>query len=93
MKIRCLSILLKLAQDCEYQFRYFVHESKWPNDSAADKYVPNNIDGNNRLSLPEIDEPISDYFYPVFYFLDLYLIQGDEDAKPPQNCRYLYRSA
>jgi 1,4-alpha-glucan branching enzyme len=40
---------LELAQGHEYQFRYFVNGSEWHNDEAADKYVPNNVDGDNSV--------------------------------------------
>ena len=38
-----------LEQGHEYQFRYFVNESEWHNDDTADKYVPNNVDGDNSV--------------------------------------------
>lgn len=40
---------IKLEQGKEYQFRYLVNGSEWHNDDAADKYVPNNIDGDNSV--------------------------------------------
>ena len=40
---------LELEQDQEYQFRYLVNGREWHNDEAADKYVPNNIDGDNSV--------------------------------------------
>ena len=40
---------LELEQGREYQFRYFVNGSEWHNDEAADKYVPNNVDGDNSV--------------------------------------------
>ena len=40
---------LDLDKGREYQFRYFVNGSEWHNDDAADKYVPNNVDGNNSV--------------------------------------------
>ncbi|MBN1993866.1 MAG: isoamylase early set domain-containing protein [Anaerolineae bacterium] len=40
---------LELPQGREYQFRYFVNGSEWHNDEAADKYVPNNVDGDNSV--------------------------------------------
>lgn len=40
---------LKLEQGREYQFRYLVNGNEWHNDDAADKYVPNNIDGDNSV--------------------------------------------
>jgi 1,4-alpha-glucan branching enzyme len=40
---------LELEQGREYQFRYFVDGSEWHNDDAADKYVPNNVDGDNSV--------------------------------------------
>ena len=40
---------LKLEQGHEYQYRYFVNGSEWHNDHDADKYVPNNVDGDNSV--------------------------------------------
>jgi 1,4-alpha-glucan branching enzyme len=40
---------LKLDTGHEYQFRYLVDGRSWFNDDAADKYVPNNIDGDNSV--------------------------------------------
>jgi 1,4-alpha-glucan branching enzyme len=40
---------LKLEQDREYQYRYFVNGEEWHNDWEADKYVPNNVDGDNSV--------------------------------------------
>lgn len=40
---------LDLEQGREYQFRYFVNGSEWHNDDAADKYVPNHVDGDNSV--------------------------------------------
>ena len=42
---------LELDQGREYQFRYLVNGTDWHNDPAADKFVPNNIDGNNSVVL------------------------------------------
>lgn len=46
-------VSLVLESDREYQFRYFVNGSEWHNDEAADKYVPNNIDGDNSVVVTE----------------------------------------
>ena len=40
---------LELQQGQEYQFRYLVNGSEWHNDDAADKYVPNNVNGDNSV--------------------------------------------
>ncbi|RME72827.1 MAG: glycoside hydrolase [Chloroflexi bacterium] len=40
---------VELEQGREYQFRYLVNGTEWHNDDAADKYVPNNIDGDNSV--------------------------------------------
>lgn len=40
---------LKLEQGREYQYRYFVNGEEWHNDWDADKYVPNNVDGDNSV--------------------------------------------
>ena len=42
---------LELEQGQEYQFRYLVNGTDWHNDPAADKYVANNIDGDNSVVL------------------------------------------
>ncbi len=33
----------------EYQYRYLLNGSDWYNDPGADKYIPNNIDGDNSV--------------------------------------------
>lgn len=40
---------LELEQGQEYQFRYMVNGSEWHNDDTADKYVPNNVNGDNSV--------------------------------------------
>ena len=40
---------LKLEQDREYQYRYFVNGEEWHNDWEADKYVPNPYSGDNSV--------------------------------------------
>ena len=40
---------LELEQGQEYQFRYFVNGSEWHNDDDADRYVPNNVNGDNSV--------------------------------------------
>jgi 1,4-alpha-glucan branching enzyme len=40
---------LELKRGREYQYRYFVNNAEWLNDPVADKYVPNNIDGDNSV--------------------------------------------
>jgi 1,4-alpha-glucan branching enzyme len=40
---------LELEQGRQYQFRYLVNGQEWHNDDAADKYVPNNVDGENSV--------------------------------------------
>jgi 1,4-alpha-glucan branching enzyme len=40
---------LVLDKGREYQFRYCVNGGKWINDESADKYVPNNVDGDNSV--------------------------------------------
>ena len=40
---------LELEQGHEYQYRYLVNGQEWYNDPAADKHVPNNIDGDNSV--------------------------------------------
>ena len=40
---------LELEQGRDYQYRYLINGSEWRNDDAADRYVPNNIDGDNSV--------------------------------------------
>ena len=40
---------VKLKKDHEYQYRYVVDGGEWHNDDAADKYVPNNVSGDNSV--------------------------------------------
>ena len=40
---------LKLEQGREYQYRFLVNSNEWHNDWEADKYVPNNVDGDNSV--------------------------------------------
>ncbi len=40
---------IELEQGREYQFRYLVNGADWHNDDAADKYVPNNVAGDNSV--------------------------------------------
>jgi 1,4-alpha-glucan branching enzyme len=40
---------VELEQGQEYQFRYLVNGADWYNDDAADKYVPNNVAGDNSV--------------------------------------------
>lgn len=40
---------LKLESGKEYQFKYLVNGSEWHNDDKADKYVPNDVAGENSV--------------------------------------------
>ena len=40
---------LKLDTGKEYQFKYFVNGSEWLNDDQADKYVTNDMAGENSV--------------------------------------------
>ena len=40
---------LKLDQGREYEYRYYVNGEEWHNDHNADKYVPNNMGGENSV--------------------------------------------
>lgn len=40
---------LKLDTGKEYQFKYLVNGDQWHNDDEADKYVPNDIAGENSV--------------------------------------------
>jgi hypothetical protein len=40
---------VEVEQNHEYQYRYLVNDGEWYNDPQADKYVPNNIDGENSV--------------------------------------------
>ncbi len=42
-------VTLELEKGREYQYRYFVNGAEWYNDWHADKYVPNNVDGDNSV--------------------------------------------
>jgi 1,4-alpha-glucan branching enzyme len=41
--------VVNLKKNNEYQFRYILNGNNWKNDDKADKYVPNNIDGDNSV--------------------------------------------
>ncbi len=36
-----------LELDKEYQYRLLINGTRWFNDPKADRYVPNNVDGDN----------------------------------------------
>jgi 1,4-alpha-glucan branching enzyme len=40
---------LELEKGRDFQYRYVVDGTEWLNDWEADKYVPNNIDGENSV--------------------------------------------
>ncbi len=42
-------VTLELQTGREYQYRYFVNDAEWHNDWLADKYVSNNVDGDNSV--------------------------------------------
>ncbi len=42
-------VTLELDTGKEYQYRYLVNGTEWHNDWDADKYVPNNVDGDNSV--------------------------------------------
>lgn len=46
---------LELENGHKYQYRYFVNGAEWLNDWKADKYVPNNIDGDNSVVVTKND--------------------------------------
>ncbi|MGD9991720.1 MAG: isoamylase early set domain-containing protein [Salinivirgaceae bacterium] len=43
------SVAVNLPIDNEFQFKYLIDGNTWVNDDQADKYVPNNIDGDNSV--------------------------------------------
>ncbi|PKP10781.1 MAG: glycoside hydrolase [Bacteroidetes bacterium HGW-Bacteroidetes-4] len=43
------TVTVNLPIDKNYQFKYLVDGNTWVNDDLADKYVPNNIDGDNSV--------------------------------------------
>lgn len=45
--------VVKLDPDREYQFRYLA-DGEWHNDWEADKYVPNNINGDNSVVITRV---------------------------------------
>ena len=42
---------LKLEKENEYQFRYFLDDERWENDSEADKYISNGYSGDDNSVL------------------------------------------
>lgn len=42
-------VKVRLPKDGEFQFRYFVNESEWVNDEAADAYWPNEFGETNSV--------------------------------------------
>lgn len=40
---------INLKKGQEYQFRYLINNKIWENDWQADKYVANNVDGDNSV--------------------------------------------
>jgi hypothetical protein len=49
LKDRDFSVVVNLPIDKEFQFKYLIDGNTWVNDDQADKYVPNNIDGDNSV--------------------------------------------
>ena len=45
------TVTLELSPKQAYQFRYLVDGSRWDNDWAADRYVPNPFGGDNSVVL------------------------------------------
>lgn len=43
------TVSVSLPKDAEYQYRFLLDGKTWKNDDQADKYVPNNIDGDNSV--------------------------------------------
>lgn len=43
------SVAVDLDKNKEYQFRYLLDGSTWINDSEADRYVPNEFQGENSV--------------------------------------------
>lgn len=42
-------LTLNLPTGRDYQFRYLVNGTEWHNDWGADKYTPNNVNGDNSI--------------------------------------------
>lgn len=42
-------IKVRLPLDAEFQFRYFVNQCDWTNDTEADAYLPNEYGGSNSV--------------------------------------------
>lgn len=40
---------INLPKDSEYQYRYILDGNIWKNDDKADKYVPNQFEGENSV--------------------------------------------
>lgn len=49
LKTGAWKVTLELEMGREYQYRYLVDGQDWHNDWAADKYVPNMVDGDNSV--------------------------------------------
>ncbi len=43
------TISINLPVGNEYQYRYLIDGQIWMNDEMAEKYLPNNIDGDNSV--------------------------------------------
>ncbi|MEK7441267.1 MAG: isoamylase early set domain-containing protein [Chloroflexota bacterium] len=43
------SLTVKLQAGQHYQFRYFVDQTRWENDWAADRYIPNLFGSDNSV--------------------------------------------
>ncbi len=43
------TIVLELATNRDYQFRYLINRTEWHNDWEADRYVPNAYGGDNSV--------------------------------------------
>jgi 1,4-alpha-glucan branching enzyme len=49
LKSGAWKITMELEKNREYQYRYLVNGQEWHNDADADKYLPNQIDGDNSV--------------------------------------------
>ncbi|NJL34832.1 MAG: glycoside hydrolase family 13 [Chloroflexaceae bacterium] len=47
------SVCVELEPGCSYQYRYLINGSDWCNDWRADRYMPNELGGDNSVVITE----------------------------------------
>lgn len=48
-KLKTFRTKIRLPKDSDFHFRYFIDNSEWENDHAADKYLPNEFGTENSV--------------------------------------------